>query len=85
MNKIKTWAQNYWFFIKHYIKFGWEHAIHYIAEIWNEVKKKEHTDVRVGIFVFFYLSFSLVGAYNFAHLIAFGYIIWLLEKDLNKE
>ena len=84
MNKIKIWLQNQIFFIKHYIKIGWAHSTHYVAGIWSEVKKKENTDVRVGMFIFVYLLFSLVGAYNFAHLMAFGYIIWLLEKDLNK-
>jgi len=85
VNKFKLWLHNITFFIKHYTKVAVSQTCHYTSSIWNEVKLKEHTDVRVGIFIFGYFLFSIVGAYNFAHLLAFGYIIWLLEKNLNKE
>ena len=79
--KIKIWLHNQIFFIKHYLRLWWLYSITWISSVWNEVKKKENTDVRVGVFIFFYLLFSIVGAYNFAHLMAFGYIIWLLERQ----
>jgi len=85
MNKIKIWLHNVAFFIKHYIKLAWINITHFIVSVWDQVKLKENTDARVAMFVFFYLLFSVVGAYNIAHLMAFGYIIWLLEKNLNKE
>lgn len=85
MKRIKIWLHNILFFIKHYIKLAWVNVKHYIASVWDQIKLKENTDARVGMFVFFYLFLSIIGAYNIAHLIAFGYIIWLLEKNLNKE
>lgn len=85
MAKFKTWAHNILFYIKHYTKTGLDLAIHYINAVWDQIKLKENTDVRVSVFIFGYLLFSIIGAYNFAHLLAFGYIIWLLEKNLNKE
>ena len=85
MAKFKIWLHNLLFYIKHYIKLAWANTTHYISSVWGQVKLKENTDVRVGAFVFGYLFFSTIGAYNFAHLLAFGYIIWLLEKNLNKE
>lgn len=85
MAKFKTWIHNLLFYIKHYTKTGVALTTHYIKGVWDQIKLKENTDIRVGVFILGYLLFSIVGAYNFAHLLAFGYIIWLLEKNLNKE
>jgi hypothetical protein len=46
----------------------------------HDLRIDDNHDLRLFVFVFVYIVFSAVGAYNFAHLTAFLYIIWLLEK-----
>ena len=53
---------------------------HFARDLTHDLKIDENGDLRLFVFLFVYLAFSLVGAYNFAHLTAFLYIIWLLEK-----
>ena len=67
---IKLFVLNKW----HWIKLFLEHLTH-------DLKIDENHDLRLFVFVFVYIVFSAVGAYNFAHLTAFLYIIWLLEKQ----
>ena len=69
----KVWILNSW----EYIKF---HCKHIFETLSHDLKIDENGDLRLFVFVFVYLVFSVVGAYNFAHLAAFLYIVWLLEK-----
>ena len=69
----RVWILNTW----EYIKF---HAKHIVETLSHDLKIDENGDLRLFVFVFVYLVFSVVGAYNFAHLAAFLYIVWLLEK-----
>jgi hypothetical protein len=69
----KVWILNTW----EYIKF---HAKHIFETLSHDLKIDENGDLRLFVFVFVYLVFSVVGAYNFAHLAAFLYIVWLLER-----
>jgi hypothetical protein len=52
----------------------------FFQDLTHDLKIDENHDLRLFVFVFVYIVFSAVGAYNFAHLTAFLYIIWLLEK-----
>jgi hypothetical protein len=52
----------------------------FLKDLTHDLKIDENGDLRLFVFVFVYLLFSVVGAYNFAHLAAFLYIVWLLEK-----
>lgn len=52
----------------------------FLEHLTQDLKIDENHDLRLFVFVFVYVVFSAVGAYNFAHLTAFLYIIWLLEK-----
>ena len=70
----RVWILNTW----EYIKF---HAKHIVETLSHDLKIDENGDLRLFVFVFVYLVFSVVGAYNFAHLTAFLYIVWLLEKQ----
>ena len=70
----RVWILNTW----EYIKF---HAKHIVETLSHDLKIDENGDLRLFVFVFVYLVFSVVGAYNFAHLAAFLYIVWLLEKQ----
>jgi hypothetical protein len=70
----KVWKLNNCYRIWAWIKQFWRHLTH-------DLKIDENGDLRVFVFVFVYLAFSLIGMYNFAHLAAFIYIIWLLEKQ----
>jgi hypothetical protein len=72
---IKVWALNKCEYIRFHIKEIWERLVH-------DLKIDENYDLRLFVFVFVYLAFSLVGMYNFAHLAAFFYIIWLLERKV---
>ena len=69
----RVWILNTW----EYIKF---HAKHIFETLSHDLKIDENGDLRLFVFVFVYLVFSVVGAYNFAHLAAFLYIVWLLER-----
>jgi len=52
----------------------------FLKDLTHDLKIDENSDLRLFVFVFVYIVFSAVGAYNFAHLTAFLYIIWLLER-----
>jgi len=54
----------------------------FLQDLTHDLKIDENYDLRLFVFVFVYLGFSLVGMYNFAHLAAFFYIIWLLERKV---
>ena len=69
----KVWILNSWEYIKFRAKEIWSRLVH-------DLRIDENHDLRLFVFVFVYIVFSAVGAYNFAHLTAFLYIIWLLEK-----
>ena len=74
----RVWILNTW----EYIRF---HAKHIFETLSHDLKIDENGDLRLFVFVFVYIVFSSVGAYNFAHLTAFLYIIWLLEKRNDKK
>jgi hypothetical protein len=69
----KVWALNKCEYIKFHVKEIWNMLVH-------DLKLDENHDLRLFVFVFVYIVFSAVGAYNFAHLAAFLYIVWLLER-----
>lgn len=71
--------------IKQFLKTSWSLLVNQWNEIIYEFTVKQNLSWRLFAFIFLYLMFSLVGAYNFAHLTAFIYIIWLLEKNFTKE
>jgi hypothetical protein len=62
----------------HWLKLFLKHLTH-------DLKLDGNYDLRIFVFVLIYVLFSVVGAYNFAHLTAFIYIIWLLEKRNDKK
>jgi len=74
----RVWILNSW----EYAKF---HGKHIFETLSHDLKIDENHDLRLFVFVFVYLVFSVVGAYNFAHLAAFLYIVWLLEKRNDKK
>ena len=74
----RVWILNTW----EYIKF---HAKHIFETLSHDLKIDENGDLRLFVFIFVYIVFSAVGAYNFAHLAAFLYIVWLLEKRNDKK
>jgi hypothetical protein len=69
----KVWILNSWEYVKFRAKEIWNRLMH-------DLRIDENHDLRLFVFVLVYILFSAVGAYNFAHLTAFLYIIWLLEK-----
>ena len=52
----------------------------FLKDLIHDLKLEGNYDLRIFVFVLIYVLFSVVGAYNFAHLTAFIYIIWLLEE-----
>lgn len=74
----RVWILNSW----EYIKF---HAKHIFETLSHDIKIDVNHDLRLFVFVLVYIVFSAVGAYNFAHLTAFLYIIWLLEQRNGKK
>lgn len=52
----------------------------FLQDLTHNLKLDENHDLRLFVFVLIYILFSAVGAYNFAHLTAFLYIVWLLER-----
>ena len=58
----------------------WSWVKLFLQDLTHDLKINDNHDLRLFVFVFVYIVFSAVGAYNFAHLAAFLYIIWLLEK-----
>jgi len=58
-----------------------------LKEIFSKIKK-EFDDIpeqRMAVFIVLYLLFSLIKAQNIAHLLAFCYTIFLLEKLIKNE
>ena len=53
----------------------------FFKDLTHDLKLDDNHDLRIFVFVFVYIVFSAVGAYNFAHLAAFLYIVWLLERQ----
>jgi hypothetical protein len=53
----------------------------FLKDLTHDLKLDDNHDLRIFVFVFVYVVFSAVGAYNFAHLAAFLYIVWLLERQ----
>ena len=70
---FKVWILNTWHKYSTWAKLFLQHLT-------NDLKLDENGDLRLFVFIFVYLVFSVIGAYNFAHLAAFLYIVWLLEK-----
>ena len=70
----RVWILNSWEYIRFHVK-------HISETLLHDLKIDANGDLRLFVFVFVYLVFSVVGAYNFAHLTAFLYIVWLLEKQ----
>jgi|694.fasta_scaffold02555_8 hypothetical protein len=67
------------------IKKIWQVFVDFFIELTTDLRDQENTAVRIGFFLFMYLGFSMIAWYNVAHLFAFVYIIWLLEKTFNKK
>ena len=53
----------------------------FLKDLTHDLKLDDNGDLRLFVFVVVYILFSVVGAYNFAHLAAFIYIVWLLERQ----
>ena len=53
----------------------------FFKNLTHDLKLDGNHDLRLFVFVVVYILFSAVGAYNFAHLAAFIYIVWLLERQ----
>jgi hypothetical protein len=70
---LKVWILNTWCKYFNWIKL-------FLQDLTHDLKLDGNHDLRIFVFVFVYIVFSAVGAYNFAHLAAFLYIIWLLER-----
>jgi hypothetical protein len=70
---IKLFVLNKWHMYSTWIRL-------FLQDLTHDLKIEENYDLRLFVFVFVYIVFSAVGAYNFAHLTAFLYIIWLLER-----
>ena len=60
---------------------GLEWIKHLLKNLTHDLKLDGNHDLRIFVFVLVYVLFSAVGAYNFAHLAAFLYIVWLLERQ----
>ena len=69
-----------WADIKLFVLNKWHWMKLFLQDLTHDLKLDDNGDLRLFVFVFVYLVFSVVGAYNFAHLAAFLYIVWLLEK-----
>ena len=70
---FKVWILNTWHKYSMWTKLFFQHLTH-------DLKLDGNHDLRIFVFVFVYVVFSAIGAYNFAQLTAFLYIIWLLER-----
>lgn len=75
MNIKSHWA-NVKLFV--YNKLHWVKL--FLQDLTHDLKLDDNDDLRIFVFLLIYVLFSAVGAYNFAHLAAFLYIVWLLEK-----
>lgn len=69
---IKLFVLNKWHKYSNWTKL-------FLQDLTHDLKIDENGDLRLFVFVVVYIVFSAVGAYNFAYLTAFLYIIWLLE------
>ena len=72
--------KSHWADIKLFVLNKWHWMKLFLQDLTHDLKLDDNGDLRLFVFVFVYLVFSVVGAYNFAHLAAFLYIVWLLEK-----
>ena len=72
---IKVWILNTCEYTKFHAKEIWKRLV-------DDLRIDENYDLRLFVFVGVYLAFSLIGMYNSAHLAAFCYIIWLLERKI---
>lgn len=72
---VKLFVLNAWSKYSSWVKLFFEDLTH-------DLKLDENYDLRLFVFVFVYLVVSAVGMYNIAHLAAFFYIIWLLERKI---
>jgi len=72
---VKLFVLNAWSKYSSWVKLFFEDLTH-------DLKLDENYDLRLFVFVFVYLVVSAVGMYNIAHLAAFFYIIWLLERKV---
>jgi hypothetical protein len=79
---MKKYFKGLWADIKVFVLNSWIHSKFWLKDLSADLKVPENYDLRLFVFVFIYLLFSLVGMYNFAHLTAFFYIIWLLERNV---
>ena len=70
---VKVWLLNKWHLYSTWTKL-------FFKDLTHDLKLDDNHDLRIFVFVFVYIVFSAVGAYNFAHLAAFLYIVWLLER-----
>ena len=52
----------------------------FFKDLTHDLKLDDNHDLRIFVFLLVYIVFSAVGAYNFAYLAAFLYIVWLLER-----
>jgi len=77
MGKIKQLLTAGWDFVKKSV----DKLVDFISQLTTSLRKQDNVTGRLTVFVAIYLFFSAVGAYNFAHLAAFIYIIWLLETN----
>ena len=81
MNFKSRWA-DIKVFVLNTVHRYWSWIKLFLQDLTHDLKIDENYDLRLFVFVFVYLGFSLVGMYNFAHLAAFFYIIWLLERKV---
>jgi hypothetical protein len=81
MSFKSRWADTKLFVLNTVHKY-WSWVKLFLQDLTHDLKIDENYDLRLFVFVFVYLGFSLVGMYNFAHLAAFFYIIWLLERKV---
>ena len=74
---IKLWVLNTWHRYSNWLRL-------FFKDLTHDLKLDDNHDLRIFVFVVIYILFSAVGAYNFAHLAAFLYIVWLLERQHGK-
>jgi len=79
VNLKSHWADVKLFVLNKWHRY-WNWGKLFLRDLTHDLKLDENHDLRLFVFVFVYIVFSAVGAYNFAHLAAFLYIVWLLER-----
>ena len=70
---FRVWILNTCYKYSTWVKF-------FLKDLTHDLKLDGNHDLRIFVFLLVYIVFSAVGAYNFAHLAAFLYIVWLLER-----